>query len=84
MSKVEEYGYLDGKSNRAPLDEAHTHQVKSFRLPRTTIKLMQDLQLRYSEEVGAEIGYGRLIEIALYTIRNKSLRQILAMNNPDK
>lgn len=60
------------------LTDKPAHAVnKTFRLSLDTITLMDMIQNKFSDELGYKIPYSKIIEIALYQLKDKSIRQLI-------
>lgn len=52
---------------------------KSYRLSRTSIDLLEKLAVRLSGEAGVTVSMAKVIEIAIFHIKNKNIHTLLKL-----
>lgn len=65
------------KNTPEPTEPTPTHLTKTFRLSIETVDLLNDLVKRFSAEVGFAIPMGKVVEIALWQIKDTHLKTLM-------
>lgn len=65
------------KEEKLGLIDSPEYQTKSFRLSVETIEILEELTDRFCKEANFKIAMGKVVEIAIFNIRDKSLKELL-------
>lgn len=65
------------REEKLGLIDSPEYQTKSFRLSMETIDILEELTDRFCAEANFKIAMGKVVEIAIFNIRDKSLKDLL-------
>jgi hypothetical protein len=58
--------------------------IKTFKLSPQCVKVIEKLAEKYTGEAQITISMGKIVELAIFTIEKKSLRELLQLNSHNK
>lgn len=59
------------------LVDSPNYQTKTFRLSSETVEILEELVERFSNEANFKIAMGKIVEIAVFNICDKNLKDLL-------
>lgn len=65
------------KGEKLGLIDSPNYTTKSFRLSAECIEILEDLTERFSKEACFKIAMGKVVELAVFQIRDKTLKELL-------